>query len=791
MRLCSLRLFRARTTALFLATSLASVYACNGADEEVGPTGAGSSTGKRAKGGSGGANGGSSPGGSSQSGGKGGSIGGPGSSGSAGSAGQGAPSSLLSLAIDPPTVELTIDDAKPRLVPLKAIGTLPDGSKKEVSAAWAFDRFEIALMSPDGKLAVNGQVGGVGTVTATFDNRTASASVKINVVVEGNGGGGVPGGGNVPGGPLTDAEKKPLDDAAPGPGGLSSAAGTLVYPYDQTVFARGLIAPELMWNGGANGDAYLIHLSEPGYEAKLYAKIDAAGRFVLPQSVWDAFLASNHGDPAKVRIVRSSGGKVVGEMTETWTIAQGSLRGTIYYWTVDKGQLVRISPGADHPELAFDSGDANQLGTPAAASYDDTKPPWTVGTDGKRCVACHTVSKDGSRLVGIFERKANPASPWGTVDLAKQNVIQMGDYQQGLFQPTLTPNGSHGVLVDGAFDLAFADATTGKEIQSPLKALAGKAATPMFSPDGRALAFASEVVGSYPVEFSQSNLSLVNFDVGTLAFTGKKQLAAGNGEALAFPSFTPDSANVIYQKGSFSRAKYGTNEHGSCDLFLTDAAGSGTQIELGRASGKGIVEARNLHLSYEPRVNPIAVGGYAWVVFVSPRDYGNRMVSKNDPTYENRKQLWVAAVDLSPKPGTDPSHPAFLLRGQDTETTNMSGYWTLDPCRAEGNSCSAGYECCSGFCRADANGKPVCVVPPGSDMPGTMGNGGSGGNGNGNGGNGNGNGGNGSAGKGSNSGTPGTGNSCSRLDEKCSKSGDCCESSYACIGGFCAIAGPK
>lgn len=782
-------LVRARTTALVLATSLASAYACGGSDEEV-TAGSGSSTGKRTTPG-----GGENKGGSGQNGGKGGGIG---IAGAAGSAGNSLPSSLLSLAIDPPTLELTIDDAKPKLVPFKAIGTLPDGSKKEVTAAWAFDRFEIALMGPTGQLSVNGQVGGTGTVTASFDNRSAAANVKINVVVKGNGGGGVPGGGNVPGGPLTDAEKKPLDDAPPGPGGLTSAAGTLVYPYDKTVFARGLIAPELMWNGGANGDAYLIHLSEPGYEAKLYAKVDAPGRFVLPQSIWDAFLASNHGDPAKVRIVRSSGGKVVGEMTETWTIAQGSLRGTIYYWTVNKGQLVKISPGADHPELAFDSGDANQLGTPAAASYDQTSPPWTVGTDGKRCVACHTVSRDGSRLMGIFERKANPASPFGTVDLAKQSVVQMGDYQRGLFQPTLTPNGSHGVLVDGEFALTFADATSGKELPTPLTALAGKAATPMFSPDGRALAFSSEVEGSYPVEFSKANLSIVSFDPPTLTFSAKKQLAAGEGQAIAFPSFTPDSAHVIYQKGSYSRAKYGTNEHGSCDLFVTDVGGSGAQIELGRASGKGLVADRNLHISYEPRVNPIAVGGYAWVVFVSPRDYGNRMVSTNDPTYENRKQIWVAAVDLSPKPGTDPSHPAFLLRGQDTTTTNMSGYWTLDPCRSEGTSCSAGYECCSGFCRADANGKPVCVLPPGSDMPGGMGEGGKTGNGNGGsssaGGNGSGNNGsgsNGSGGNGSNSGTPGNGNSCSQLDEKCSKSSDCCESGYACIGGFCGLAGPK
>ena len=96
-------------------------------------------------------------------------------------------------------------------------------------------------------------------------------------------------------------------------------------------------------------------------------------------------------------------------------------------------------------------------------------------------------------------------------------------------------------------------------------------------------------------------------------------------------------------------------------------------------------------------------------MFVSPRDYGNKMVSPQaaapgDCTYSNRKQLWVAAVDASMKL-PDPSHPAFWLPGQALDTINMAGYWTLEPCKPtpkDGTvaSCTAGYECCSGFCRA-------------------------------------------------------------------------------------------
>src|SRR5690606_27790029 len=74
----------------------------------------------------------------------------------------------------------------------------------------------------------------------------------------------------------------------------------------------------------------------------------------------------------------------------------------------------------------------------------------------------------------------------------------------------------------------------------------------------------------------------------------------------------------------------------------------------------------DVNLNYEPTVNPIASGGYAWVVFTSRRMYGS--VADIPPFCSDPrgvdlidnitpKKLWVAAVDLTAPPGTDPSHP--------------------------------------------------------------------------------------------------------------------------------------
>src|SRR5439155_18611579 len=106
-----------------------------------------------------------------------------------------------------------------------------------------------------------------------------------------------------------------------------------------------------------------------------------------------------------------------------------------------------------------------------------------------------------------------------------------------------------------------------------------------------------------------------------------------------------DSKWVFFQRGDYSRAKYGDATHfyhGSDDLFVAAAQAGAQAIALDMANGKGVLSADSSHLNYAPTVNPIAEGGYAWVVFTSPRDHGYRMVSPqagapNDATSPNRK----------------------------------------------------------------------------------------------------------------------------------------------------------
>jgi hypothetical protein len=148
------------------------------------------------------------------------------------------------------------------------------------------------------------------------------------------------------------------------------------------------------------------------------------------------------------------------------------------------------------------------------------------------------------------------------------------------------------------------------------------------------------------------------------------------------------------------------------------------------------------------------VGGYFWVVFTSHRSYGNSLASEADlpmdpatgmPAFDALGKLWVAAIDINATAGKDPSHPAFYLDGQELQADNLRGFWVLNPCQANGASCTSGDECCGGFCQPGGGGGDVCTNTSGG---------------------------------------------CSNLYESCSTASDCCNAGDLCINNKCALPAP-
>ncbi len=657
---------------------------------------------------------------------------------------------VVTLSVTPATSTITVTNpASPPTATLAAVATYADGTNAKVPASWTVDRFDIASISAGGGIVTpTGTTYGVVTATASAAGKKATGAVTVALKAAINPG-------NVP-----PAGQTSLNGATtPDPG-----VTTFAYPYDATVFPRGLLPPEQQWNGGAAGDQYSLHYTGTNFDLTVYFKADPPSRMTLPVAMWNSLTSSLASHPVTVELHRLSGSNAYKSATQTWHVANANLRGDIYYWAINQGQIYKIDLASGMRSAVFDSGPSTSLGTPTPLnSGSPNSPPWEDNGAGKRCVACHSVSKDGSTLVSVFSR-SSPGStgPAGFVSLATGTIANISDYTTNGIYDALSPDGAFAVMNYSDKSMGLLASSTATPVASALDGQTNLC-DPVFSPDGTLFALAANCDPGfgYPVEFRTSNLVVYSFSKSAPYFANPQTVvtSSGQGDAIAFPSFSPDSKFVFFQRGDYSRAKYGTNQHGNDDLYVVPAQAGATPVALANANNPGnVLPADSQHLNYAPTVNPIASGGYVWVVFTSPRDYGNEMVSPegappNDATYTNHKQLWVAAVDANIGT-TDPSHPPFWLPGQDATTANMFGYWALSPCKptmGDGGpqTCAAGFRVLLRLhCRDTDGGPPVCVDNPGG---------------------------------------------CHQVGEKCTTTADCCNSSgtVQCIGGVCQETMPQ
>jgi hypothetical protein len=645
----------------------------------------------------------------SGSGGSGGSTGNTGGGGGnfVGSGGNGSGS----LHIEPPMVTLDIDSpgaAKQQTFKLY------DG-KMEVAGLWTLDQAGIGAINQQGSFATTGGHGGVVHVIATAGTSTAQATVTVNLHMTENPG-------MVPPNLMTA-----LDG-----GGNADPKLRWLYPYDKTLWPRGLKPPVLQLDG-TPGDAFLVEVDEPHLKYKGY--FGAASPSAIPLSVatWDAIAKSaGAGEAVTVKVTKSSAGAVSGPVTETWSIAQGSVKGSVFYNTYDQvpqvmgqGAVLRIPVGQDVQLFKRDDG---------------------------TCNVCHSVSARGNVMVVNVGFIADPNPYSAAFDVTQMGAPRIGPKQQSLLYPFagLSPDGSLALTGIGGYDQvksALWDIQSGAELFDVQGKLGFSVYMPTFSFDAKKVVYGKS---------GASTVSVMDFDQATKTLSNPVDLYTDPSLFPAWPVMTPDDESIVFNLGTDHQGE--TRSNCKSDLFSIDVA-SKALTRLDALNGYDANKmtylpygADEVQLNYEPTMLPVAKGGYYWVVFTSRRDYGNRIYggdpysSFGGPGHSARKKLWLAAIDAHAKPGVDPSHPAIYLDGQDPDTANMRGFWALDPCRADGQTCESGDDCCGGACRQDANGDFTCGKPMG----------------------------------------------CSHESESCKVSSDCCDPKAECLGGYCSnVSVPK
>ena len=646
-----------------------------------------------------------------------------------------------------------------------------------VPALWLCSRGEIGVIDSDGIFTPTGTVGGQATIEATVGQQKLTTTVTVNLEIVQNGSDGndpPPGSGGWGGvggegvGPAVDPGLLALLQGATSP----DPSLAWLYPYDQTVWPLGLLPPLLQWSAGVSqvADAVYIHLYSAHYDYKGYfarpAPLAPGAAFVrhpIPAAAWQAATFSSAGATLNAEIVVAAGGVAYGAISESWTIGRGLLKGTVYYQSYGTnlatnyccyqntsqlfgGATLAIQPGANEPELvAGTSG-----GTP-------------------QCRVCHSVSANGSRMV-VQHGDAYAASSSYDLQNAYAETPYAGSGNLGWVG--MSPDGDKGIgnrvpIPGGANPNSgpseLYDMTSGAVIPSTgLTDLIARAGFPSFSVDGQHVAFnfySGPGDGNIGTG-DGTKLVAMDFDGASNTFSGARLLYQG-ANPPGWPSFLPTNDAVVFQVQLPGGGEYFATRNGAKgELWWADLA-TGTAAPLERLNGKVggqliIPTGANNHgddseLGYEPTVSPIPSGGYAWIVFTSRRMYGNVATIdpwRSDPRYHDiltnvtPKKLWVAAVDLNAAPGTDPSHPAFYLPGQELMAGNARGYWVNVPCKPDGEPCSTGDECCGGFCQIDPNtNELVCGQQ---------------------------------------------GNECSNEFESCDTAADCCDPFMECLNGMCA-----
>lgn len=587
-------------------------------------------------------------------------------------------------------------------------------------------------------------------------------------------------------------------------GGSADTSFKWLYPYDQTVFPRGLISPSLQFDGSA--DSVYVHVTSNNLDYSGFFSGSNPLRTKISAPMWKAItLTAGAKTSLKVDVTKISSGQVAGPITETWRIAQGSLAGTIYHETYNSDLI----GGA--PMATLGGSMASGVGIMKFEPGKSTAP--TIVKSGCANV-CHAASADGSTLVAS-ERFLKQGSDATNPDFTSSSVvydlkanaasIQKSDVQTFTYG-ALTPDGSLMMSATDYRSWSQYASTSGMEVArsklydtktgQPVIANGWsyrRGGTMAFSPDGKHFAFGDNSSATDPIKVTKpapppagsdaialgvyaaalgaytaamgnllavsgnvnQNIVVMDFDQPTKTFSNPRTLVkSSNKDHIGWPAFTPDSKSILYYFGTSSPlpglgAAVATNDaalesdgpSSKGDIYAVDVA---TQ----KAVRLDALNGYNASGSYLPANDPnlnfsptmLPVAVGGYFWVVFTSHRSYGNTLESKADKNEHGQLWVAAIDINAPAGKDASHPAFYLDGQELKANNLRGYWVLSPCKGEGQACGQGDECCGGFCRG-ADGAPKCVPPPPS---------------------------------------------CSNEYEKCGQASDCCDSHSDCINSHCA-----
>ena len=534
------------------------------------------------------------------------------------------------LTIDPPSAELLIVNGADAHQSYTATLTFPDGATKDVTDSTTF-QIQDTFGSFTGNDLGAGAAGKT-PVYGQYTDKTAQAQVIIrlqDVRVDGS----------LP--PNTPDLFAGAEDPALAP--------TVVYPAPDIIAPRNLGDFETHWTDSHGNNVFEISLRTEFSDVRVYVPGGNGMAAAGPNPSWSSFSADEWLDAVgtetvvtyQVRGVNTAApGPVGAAAPRTVNLTNESMEGGLYYWA-------STSSAGSYGIFRHDMA---KPGLPAEEYM-------TTNQTSGRCVACHVLSRDGSKLAVTYDGGNGAAT---LVDVASKSV-QGGSntWNFGAF----TPDGNE--LITAEQGTIRVRTYANQSVLATMPA-SGWATHPDLSVDGKKLVYVKAGAPSTDWSFSSGSIVTRTYDQLTHTFGDEQPLVSGGGDNY-YPSWSPDGEWVL-----FNRSPSNANAYNATDatLWVVKADGSQPPIQLTVANDGSALT--NSWGRWAPFAQTYQSGEKMfWITVSSKRNFGTRLFGVGRP------QLWM--TPFFPSRATaqqDPSAPAFWLPFQNIVSNNHIAQWT-------------------------------------------------------------------------------------------------------------------
>jgi hypothetical protein len=542
------------------------------------------------------------------------------------------------LTISPSTSSLQVLNGSAATQTYTATLVHPDGTSEDVTADTTFGIDELGLFTANvlsvtegGKAQVTGLYGGDSSTMIT-----GTAQVIVNL------------------------QSTRVDPSLPPttPGLFNGSADptrtpVVVYPPVGSIMPRNVGDFEVHWTDASNNNIWEVSLHTTYSDVYVYLPASTPANFMdfLPAE-WASAVGNENTVTFEVRGVSTANPGLVGAAPpQSVGLSNEQMLGGLYYWATES------------------TGSNGSAGAYGIFRHDMSKPEtpaeeyMTTDQTNGRCVACHVLSSDGTKMAITYDGGGDEAT---FVDVASGSA-QAGSnhWDFGAF----TPDGSEFFSIESGV-LTLRDYAT-QAVITTVPIAANMSVTHVeIGPDGTLVysAYPTTLTGQGP-DWSVLGSTIVTqtFDQQTNAF-GTPTTIVQDSNNNYYPSFSPDGEWVLFNKATDGGTSY---NDASTELWVVKADGSAPAIRLANADATaGSTNSWGRWAPFAQTYGPSSEPFY-WITVSSKRNFGVRLVGVAEP------QLWMSPFfEDRAAAGMDPTVPMFWLPFQDINSHNHIAQWT-------------------------------------------------------------------------------------------------------------------